>query len=392
MADERYEWLDQDAAERLFRGEPVEPADDRARSDAVRLTAALEAVRALPPAGGELPGESTALAAFREAAHAGGGSGARAGRSTPKGRAGKAGQSSARPEGLLTVRAGGGRPQAGHQARWSRPTRYGLVLSLAGCALGGVAAASGAGMLPGPFGEQSAPLPAVSVSAAASADERVARPPSGDAPSPGPSGTAPGPRTPASSGSVPGRGHAGDSGGGASGGLPVGPGGGGPGPGERGSAKHPPDRADGGQDAPGNSGVPGAGSGRAYEKAVQACRDYRAGTLDRATRRRLVEMAESEQNLHRFCARLDGRSEGGASGGGKGDAGSRVPEGAPGGGRGGDDHGGDQGGDRHDRGTGAEVGPRALTVAPASRPVAFTPSGGALVTTGVTFSGRPTQY
>ncbi|WP_234101942.1 hypothetical protein [Streptomyces venezuelae] len=45
MADERYQWLDQEAAERLLRGEPVDLADDLARSRAERLAEALDAAR-----------------------------------------------------------------------------------------------------------------------------------------------------------------------------------------------------------------------------------------------------------------------------------------------------------------------------------------------------------
>ncbi|WP_167518325.1 hypothetical protein [Streptomyces albidochromogenes] len=36
MADERYEWLDRDAAERLLRGEPVGPVGEDARAQAER--------------------------------------------------------------------------------------------------------------------------------------------------------------------------------------------------------------------------------------------------------------------------------------------------------------------------------------------------------------------
>ncbi|NEC21387.1 hypothetical protein G3I50_24530, partial [Streptomyces parvus] len=46
MADEHYEWLDKDAAERLLRGEPVVPVGDEARTDAFRLAEALGAARA----------------------------------------------------------------------------------------------------------------------------------------------------------------------------------------------------------------------------------------------------------------------------------------------------------------------------------------------------------
>ncbi|SCE03491.1 hypothetical protein GA0115253_1027615, partial [Streptomyces sp. Termitarium-T10T-6] len=46
MADEHYEWLDKDAAERLLRGEPVVPVGDEARTEAFRLAEALGAARA----------------------------------------------------------------------------------------------------------------------------------------------------------------------------------------------------------------------------------------------------------------------------------------------------------------------------------------------------------
>ncbi|MEV5446527.1 hypothetical protein AB0N23_28865, partial [Streptomyces sp. NPDC052644] len=72
MADERNEWLDHEAAERLLRGEPVDADDDYTRWQVERLAKALDSARgaAAPhPAApsGELPGEAAALAAFRAA-------------------------------------------------------------------------------------------------------------------------------------------------------------------------------------------------------------------------------------------------------------------------------------------------------------------------------------
>ncbi|MFD4049993.1 hypothetical protein ACFWSF_31295, partial [Streptomyces sp. NPDC058611] len=71
MADERNRWLDRAAADRLLRGEPAEPvgpsADPRARGEAARLRAALDALAERPAARGELPGEAAAVAAFRTA-------------------------------------------------------------------------------------------------------------------------------------------------------------------------------------------------------------------------------------------------------------------------------------------------------------------------------------
>ncbi|MBH0247235.1 hypothetical protein I3W98_37475, partial [Streptomyces cavourensis] len=72
MADEQYEWLDKDAAEKLLRGEPVVPLGDQARDDALRLAEALGAARAARRApAGELPGEDAVLTAFRQATRSG---------------------------------------------------------------------------------------------------------------------------------------------------------------------------------------------------------------------------------------------------------------------------------------------------------------------------------
>ncbi|MFD0504808.1 hypothetical protein ACFQ0G_21700 [Streptomyces chiangmaiensis] len=68
MADEQYRWLDSDAAEHLLRGEPLDAVDDVARAHAARLAEALaELASPPPPTSGELPGEASALAAFRAA-------------------------------------------------------------------------------------------------------------------------------------------------------------------------------------------------------------------------------------------------------------------------------------------------------------------------------------
>lgn len=178
MADEQYEWLDKGAAERLLRGEPVDPVGGHSCTDAERLVAALEAAaRSARPATGELPGEAAALAAFRTAtrsARARTRANART-RGVVEQAGGPAGVEVLEPVRIGAVSvphapapsAGAGR---GRSARWSRPVRFGLVASLAGCALGGVAVAAGAGMLPGPFGEH-APVPATSVSAAATPEE-----------------------------------------------------------------------------------------------------------------------------------------------------------------------------------------------------------------------------
>lgn len=158
MADEQDEWLDKDAAEKLLRGEPVVPLGDRARDDALRLAEALGAARAVrrTPAG-ELPGEDAVLTAFRQATRAGGDrlAGRSAGAALP-----------GQPGTLHSVHIGAAPAAPLRRPRWSRPVRFGLAVSLAGCALGGVAVAAGTGMLPGPFGGQGSPAPASSVSAA----------------------------------------------------------------------------------------------------------------------------------------------------------------------------------------------------------------------------------
>ncbi|MDW6062048.1 hypothetical protein SAZ11_33540 [Streptomyces sp. FXJ1.4098] len=200
MADDhRYSWLDDDAAERLLRGEPawVQPSDleagqnggqtagqstgqntgqngwsSQSRSEAERLAAVLDAVAEMsrPIAadgtadGKPLPGEEAALAAFRAV---------RAEQAEQAARTGKAGQ--AGRAALRSVRFGadgGSRPRgtfrmagpSNGQARLRRPLHMGLVAALAGCALSGFAVATAAGVLP--FGPQdSAPGPSVSMPA-----------------------------------------------------------------------------------------------------------------------------------------------------------------------------------------------------------------------------------
>ncbi|MEU0301756.1 hypothetical protein ABZ252_20165 [Streptomyces sp. NPDC006175] len=297
MADEQHEWLDADAAEMLLRGESVEPVGDHARTEARRMEAALRALRAPGPSGGELPGEAAALAAFREASR----SGERAGAASPTG-------STRQPDALHTVRIGAARTAPVRRPRWTRPLRYGLAVSLAGCALGGVAVAGGTGMLPAPFGGKDAPLPAASVSAAASPEELGAEvPDAGEPPSPLPSGTPGAPSSPAPP-DVP------------DGGAP----GGDPGTGQEGGGA--PDREETGRD--GATGgrqdgtavpeTPGRPPAEVLKKSVKACRAYREDTLSQEERSRIVELADGERNLDRFCDRLlgtDGRDGGSGEGG-----------------------------------------------------------------------------
>ncbi|WP_411574358.1 extensin [Streptomyces fradiae] len=268
MADERNEWLDHEAAERLLRGEPVDAGDDYTRWQAERLSRALDSARGVPLAAGpsgELPGEEAALTAFRAA---------RAERAA----APRAGAGSD----LGSVRIGGApRPARPTGLRgWLRPARWGLAASVAGLAVGGVAVAASTGVLPA-FGGRTAPGPASSVAA-------PAKPPVPAAPTDAP-GDSTGPGSPASPGGTPA------------------------------ITSPPPSARDGGATAGGgapddNDGAsPGrteADWGRAATRApdgtwsaavTQACRDLRDGRLDAARRHHLEHAAKSSGGAQRFC-------------------------------------------------------------------------------------------
>ena len=319
MADEQQEWLDADAAEKLLRGESVEPVDDHARAGARQLEAALLALRTPGPSGDELPGESAVLAAFREASRGG----KRSGAVRPAGLAG-------RQDALHAVRIGKGRKATPRRARWTRPVRYGLAVSLAGCALGGVAVAGGTGMLPAPFGGQGSPAPVTSVSAAASPRELgVEVPDGGGEPAPVPSATSGAPGAPpASASDEPDAGTAGSDG-------RTGPDGGA-------TQREDGDRDSGTGDADdGTSGpeVPGASPAEVYKTSVKACHAYRADTLSRPDERRLLELTDGKVDLDRFCDRLLGAD---GQGGESADDGDKDKGDS---GNGGADKGEDNGGD-----------------------------------------------
>ncbi|WP_405692821.1 hypothetical protein [Streptomyces sp. NBC_01185] len=310
MADEQHEWLDADVAEKLLRGEPVGPVDDHAGTEARRLEAALLALRTVSPPDGELPGEKAVLAAFREARGAG-----RAGAASPAGHTGQ-------QDVLRTVRIGASPAAPLRRPRWTRPVRYGLAVSLVGCALGGVAVAGGTGVLPAPFGGHGSPVPASSVSAAASPEELGAEEPDAGEPSPLPSVTPGVPRPPRASE------------------VPVPPGGGtdgsdGPaGQTDGGADREGEDREGGGTEG-GTDGreAPGRNPAEVYRKSVKACRGHRADSLSRDEERRLLELARGEANLDRFCDRLlgaDDRDGGSGQDGpddGKGDGDGRNDDG-----------------------------------------------------------------
>ncbi|MGW1815033.1 hypothetical protein ACWCQM_15950 [Streptomyces sp. NPDC002125] len=304
MADEQHEWLDADAAEMLLRGDAVEPVGDHARAEARLLESALRALRTPGPPATGLRGEDVALAAFREAYPGGG----RAGEAGPAGH----------QDALHTVRIGDVPRVPRRRSRWTRPMRYGLAVSLAGCALGGVAVAGGTGMLPAPFGGHGTPVPASSVSAAASPEELGAEVPDAGPPSAPPTltpGASSPPVTPDPSGD-PAAETDGDVPGERDGGAAEGQEGGGRDTGTAGGGTK--DRADG--------QLPGESAADVYEKSVQACRAHRDGTLSRSEERRLLELADGERNLDRFCDRVlaaeddQGEENGGKNGGsGEGD-------------------------------------------------------------------------
>ncbi|MFD7666170.1 hypothetical protein [Streptomyces sp. NPDC059788] len=150
MADDRYDWLDEEAAERLLRGEPAGSPDG---VGAAELTALLDTAAAAgrgTSGDAALPGEEAAVAAFRQA----------------RGDAPAPAAAPTATDGMAAVRTPRGAGPA--TRRLGRPLRRGFMVALAGCALGGVAVAAGAGVLPTPFRGGTGPDPATSVSAAES--------------------------------------------------------------------------------------------------------------------------------------------------------------------------------------------------------------------------------
>lgn len=284
MADERYEWLDREAAERLLRGEPVEAHDEHARMQAARLFEVLDG--AADPGyrhdDGELPGEAAAMAAFRKA---------RADAAAPAG------------DFLGAVRVT--RPAVPVSGlRFGRPVRVGLAAAVAAFALGGVAVAAGTGVLPTPFGGDERPLPASSVSAAETPGPLASDPPGATAGASSPPHVTTPPVPPTLSG---------DPGGPSSGtGDPAVSGG------PAGSGRVTPD--EGAQDR----------EAELRRESVEACKDYRNDTLTPEGKERLEELANGANGVKRYCERLlgpekpaggegDGQGDGGEKGGGSGD-------------------------------------------------------------------------
>ncbi|MEU0406959.1 hypothetical protein ABZ307_03910 [Streptomyces griseorubiginosus] len=167
MADESYEWLDLETAERLLRGEPLEAVDEATRDQAERLAETLAALTAEPaPTSTELPGEEAALAAFRKV---------RAHRAddwvSPPAQGRHRAADDPVDAGLVRIGA------PGHQAappRRRRPAHFGLAAVLAAGVVGGAAVVAGTGVL-APSGHDT-PEPGASVSADVSPDGSLVSP------------------------------------------------------------------------------------------------------------------------------------------------------------------------------------------------------------------------
>ncbi|MBQ1094665.1 hypothetical protein KBY55_00755 [Streptomyces sp. b94] len=283
MADEQDRWLDRETAEILLRGESLEAVDPAARDRAERLAGALGALSAPPPvpAGGELPGEAAALAAFRKV---------RAERAdAPEGASAALGHGTATPPadaGLVRI---GPRGDGARRPRRHRPLRLGLAAALTVGMLGGAAVAAGTGALPTPF-DGTRPDPAATVSAAASPDRPLASPSPLDGVRGGP---VPGSPTP---------------------GAP-----------DRGSVRGDAD-GDTDQDTDTDTDADGRASGGGRSGLVASCRDVRAGKgLDGARRRALKEAAGGSSRVVKYCGDLLAGTDGAArdrSGGREGGRGS----------------------------------------------------------------------
>ncbi|THA75005.1 hypothetical protein E6R60_18350 [Streptomyces sp. A0642] len=365
MADEQHEWLDEEAAEKMLRRQSVDPVGGRPRQgaegheaggrEAEVLAAALDALaRTARPAVGELPGEAAALAAFRAARPAAVRTTAVSAAADPV-RAVRSAEADDPPgSGVLApvhIRAAGAGTacrsadsRGPRPMRWSRPIRFGLVASLACCAIGGVAVAAGTGVLPVPFGRH-VPAPATSVSAAASpeelgsglpTDDETSAPPPGSradgAASPDAPGTAPtgGPkigRTDEGGHTTDAGGRVGDGTGGTpSGGAEDDPSGG------VDATKGQDGGRDSGHDSGQDTGQDGATEDKSsawYAKTLKACRDYRDGKLDDKRRSRLEALAKGARNLDRFCDRMIAQADGksGDAQNGDGETGGGDPSG-----------------------------------------------------------------
>ncbi|MFD3485080.1 hypothetical protein [Streptomyces sp. NPDC058665] len=318
MAHERETWLNHGVAELLLRGRPVETADEHAQAQADRLAGVLaEAVDGGADAGsGELPGEAAALAAFRQAVGT-------AGRTVSRSK-GVVAASAADADGIGTVRLGP-EPRRVRLPSFGRPIRLGVAAAMAGCALSGVAA--GAGYLYAPSAGESSPRPSNSASGAVTPEPLVS-----ESPSPGVSRPPP----------LPGESPESDAGSvvpGATGSHSTAGAGGGPKGGQ--------DKDESGKGRTSGDGWKSGDGEKWYAKLVQACQEYRNGTIAVGKKKQLEEAARGPAGVKRFC---DGLLSG--SSGGDGHYGG-VP-GDDGGGTGGDD--GDDGGGGSGGGDGPQHG------------------------------------
>ncbi|MEV5984420.1 hypothetical protein AB0L85_05295 [Streptomyces sp. NPDC052051] len=310
MADEQYEWLDSDAAERLLRGEPLDAVDADARAHAARIAEALAALAGPPPVPeAELPGEKAALAAFR-AVHANGAETA----------PGRAASGQVADAGVVRLGAPG---RGGRRVRWARPVRFGMAAAVAAAMIGGVAVAAGTGVLPTPFDHE--PGPATSVSVAETPEPLTSTPTPGDTETGLP---APPPDKPS-----------GDSG--KSGSSPA-------------DARE--DTTATGQPQGGSSDDAAKGRTRAWWTAVRSsCRDIADGRELGADRRRdLEDAAGSGGRIRAFCKGvLNGGDDRGGTGGNQGRGGNSHNGNHQGGGnendQGGDQDGNGGDGDSHQR-------------------------------------------
>ncbi|MFJ5797506.1 hypothetical protein [Streptomyces decoyicus] len=338
MADDRYDWLDKDTAERLLRGEQVSARHGDGAHELEQLLEAAAAVAARAPETVELPGEEAAVAAFRQAVRHGSGARNRT--------------AGAPPPGVRTAHTA----DLAERTRLGRPVRRGFAVALAACAIGGVAVAAGTGVLPTPF-RGGDPAPASSVSAVET---------------PGPFRTGePGAQTDGTTGQTP------DAGPGRKSSEPPES----PTPGSSpGASKNPgsgtPSGGTGrGSDKPGGSDGKGTDPGRGDTKnfLLALCQNYESGkrdAMDRDTLRRLERKAGGPEKVHVFCrAYLARYQNGGGSGSDDGFGGGTGGSGGSGG------SGGDEDDESHPpRSPGAS--PATGTSTPAPGPSATAPDTG----------------
>ncbi|MFC9847297.1 hypothetical protein ACFWFF_09845 [Streptomyces sp. NPDC060223] len=292
-------WLDREAAERLLRGEPLEAVDAHDRNQVAELAQALAALVPGPALGDdELPGEASALAAFRKVrADADGAVEQQAPRGHMRSASHITGGYSS-DAGLIRL---GRADLGGRRVRWGRPTRLGLAAALAAGMIGGAAVAAGTGMLPTPFGDDQ-PGPTASVTAAAT-PERPLVPPSPDVPGDGgsPAGTPDG----ATSGSSVGGSSKEEAGG----------------------------RAPDGQQGSDGAGEPGHTSDW-WSRTRSSCRDVLDGKELDAGRERVLEDAAGgagQGRLKKYCTEVLDRAGTGADDSGKnpGDGDTKASDGSP---------------------------------------------------------------